>query len=871
MTDIEKLFGFIDKMNTKLSHVSNVYVAKTYTSDGVCIDEKYGMNLLTDYGFQQFYGVDGSPTFPKNLYVGEGTSSFDKTTNVMSSVLFNGLSATDKQQPLDYSYPLYYSPGDEYDNGRITAIMKYMTCEYSENIEGVSSDVAITEYGIGESWDQLWTHSFVYDNLGDRASITKHPGTKLSIEVFMCCSFLESIILDARTNGTHILITSANIMMNHMNIPTVSTFKRESYAGLNGKTNREIYSRSRSAIINSTITKSLIVSPIVLSPNTPDDVYVDGFSCETDGFLIIQPQQMPEAESFTTPIWRSHNPFDQNGFADSIGRDIPITQMTVSSVNSFNYKTGNWDNSLYYNNSPTHLFDETTMSTTYGKPLVYTNNANRETLYVFQNINTSDPILQIRGNVQTLYATNKYWLGLNVPGNDWIQITNRSSIPLTAQNKRYWITNTNNISLDPVREGTFYLKIDSSSSGYTTTPSAYNNIQHRLGFFTIDNLNYNVSISYGGRNNVIQLFSMSGNHVETLLYTGYPFTYGKWVFITNSANGYLYDISLLDQGTLNAPTTLTLTAGQYGRQYSSNGNGLSCVSSNNNKCLDIIDFTSPTVTITSMTNITIGCLMWNTAHIAYINDDSTKLIIHDIPTSTNIYEFTLPASLDTQIYYIMAHTHYVFILTSTQTFICDIRTGTFTDSSVIIPIRTGATDNGPLYKCVSNTLVTYGDTNNGYANTVTAISIDDITNIKVLTESQLNPNYDQPYYILAGTQVVEVGNSLCILTATTRDSAEHVWNYRFIDIGQYMYTNDWSSNVYATHSVEPYSRGFVYNQHFVLESKMNPLINFMPIKLSGTTKTIMALNHTKSLSNKEFSLSFSNTPTFYGKPPGSMN
>ena len=57
-------------MNFKTGHVSNVYVAKTYTSDGKCIDEKYGMNLLTDYGFQQYFGVDGTPTFPKNLYVG---------------------------------------------------------------------------------------------------------------------------------------------------------------------------------------------------------------------------------------------------------------------------------------------------------------------------------------------------------------------------------------------------------------------------------------------------------------------------------------------------------------------------------------------------------------------------------------------------------------------------------------------------------------------------------------------------------------------------------------------------------------------------------------------------------------------------------
>lgn len=872
MTDIEKIFKFMDKMNFKTGHVSNVYVAKTYTSDGKCIDEKYGMNLLTDYGFQQYFGVDGTPTFPKNLYVGEGTSSFDKTSHVMTSVLFSGLSATDKEQPIDYEYPLYFSPGDQSDNGRITAIMKYMVCEYSENISGVTSPVAITEYGIGDNWNELWTHSFVYDSQGDRASITKSPGTKLSIEVYICCSFLESLILNGYSNNSFALITSAKIMMDRMEIPTVSTFKRESYNGSGGKTNREINNRSRSAIINSTITKSLIMKPVVISDADTNNQYVDGFSCETDGFLIMQPQQLSEPESFVSSPIHSHNPLDLNGFADTIGRDVPITQMNISSVDSFNYKTGNWNNSLYYNNSQTHVFDETSMSTSYAKPLIYTNNANKETLYVYQNLNTADPILQIRGNVQTLYATDKYWFGLNLPNNDWIQITNRSSIPVNAQSKRYWLTTSNNVSLDPVRQGSFYLKIDSSSSGYDTTPSAYNQLQHRMGFFTIDNSDYDVSISYGGNGyNTIQFFSISGNHVETISTHGYPFTYGKWVFTTDSTDGYLYDISSLSQGTLNSPTTLSLTASIYKRQYSTNGNGLLCISSGDNKCLDIVNFTTPTVGVTSLTDITTGCLMWNTTYIAYINDDSSKLIIYDITTSTIIYEFTLPASLDTSIYYVMAHTNYVFILTATQTFICDIRNGNFTNSMTVIPIRSGSTDRGPLYKCVSNMLITYGNTQVGYNDSVACISIDDITNIKILNDQKLNPAYGFSSYTLIGSQIAEVGNSLCMLTAATRNSDNQPWFYRVIDIGLYMNANDWDSNVYVTTETSSFVRGFIYDQHFILDSTMIPLINFLSIKITGTTQTITSINHSKSLSNKEFSISFSNTPTFYGKPPGSLN
>ena len=300
-------------------------------------------------------------------------------------------------------------------------------------------------------------------------------------------------------------------------------------------------------------------------------------------------------------------------------------------------------------------------------------------------------------------------------------------------------------------------------------------------------------------------------------------------------------------------------------------NGLLCISSGDNKCLDIVNFTTPTVGVTSLTDITTGCLMWNTTYIAYINDDSSKLIIYDITTSTIIYEFTLPASLDTSIYYVMAHTNYVFILTATQTFICDIRNGNFTNSMTVIPIRSGSTDRGPLYKCVSNMLITYGNTQVGYNDSVACISIDDITNIKILNDQKLNPAYGFSSYTLIGSQIAEVGNSLCMLTAATRNSDNQPWFYRVIDIGLYMNANDWDSNVYVTTETSSFVRGFIYDQHFILDSTMIPLINFLSIKITGTTQTITSINHSKSLSNKEFSISFSNTPTFYGKPPGSLN
>ena len=872
-SDINNLYKFMDNMNMNTGHVSNVYVARLYSPNGD-VKEYYGMNLLTDLGFKQFFDTDSSISFASNLYIGDGTGSFNKTSTKLMSPLFNGLAASTIDSSISYKYPLYYAKGDQNDNGRITTVTRYKSFRYSENITDVLSDVVISEYGIGTAWNALWTHSYVYDLQGDRAVIIKHPGERLDIEIFFCCSFLESLIMSGWSDNNYTAITTGELMMKQMNIVKATTFKRTDYNNKNGRIERTIGTRSRSAIIDSKITKTTNLGSFILSPTVENDRYIDGFAFEAGGFLSFSKQQYPEPVTITTDLFYSHDPFDKAGFADSIGRGVPISQMDIISVNRCNAATGVWDDACFYNNSPTHLFDETPMNIEYALPYYYTSNSVVRELYLYQNLNIDDPIVSIRGEIETIYATDKYWYGPNLTGNDWIRITNREVVPPEAQRKRYWLMGVNNIAPNPVRAGTFYLMQTHDDYGEEFTPTKYRDLEYGYGFMSMDNPNYSVSIQYsfyGADSYNLQFFEMDTNWVESLKVSYYWIgTFGKWVMIDCNQKYRFYDISTLSQHVLNPPVEITSTTSNG--NHTENDNGLVCNASASTNTLDIIDLRQSTPTVTTIQNIRMGCCMWHNNYIAYVNSDKTKLIIYDFDTSTNVYEFNLPSDLTSTVNVMFAHTYKVWMITSEQMFVCDIRTGDFTQYEIttdIRSIRTSST-NGLRVKCSDRMVILYGDyTSSTYRQSVWILSVNDQNIIRRLTGSDLDNPAGSNLYLI-GESIHQIGNSLMLFVrvVSTYWATRGRQYYLFYDLGSLL---DTGLKNHIEIAKDAYVHGFIYKNHFAYDAKMYPLINFAPIKITCKTKTITTANGQKGISNKQFSITFSNAPTFSGKPPGNLN
>lgn len=149
------------------------------------------------------------------------------------------------------------------------------------------------------------------------------------------------------------------------------------------------------------------------------------------------------------------------------------------------------------------------------------------------------------------------------------------------------------------------------------------------------------------------------------------------------------------------------------------------------------------------------------------------------------------------------------------------------------------------------------------------LSVNDIDNMQDITSSDINASGTSKSII--GERVHVTDNSIILFADVVFSSigeqrGEQYFHY--FDLGVLMATG---SKQHATVTKTAYSKGFIYDGYFVYDGMMYPLINFVPIKITCRTKTITSATGQKAVSNKQFSITVSNTPTFNGKPPGSMN
>lgn len=878
MEDLKGLYKFIETMSSVSGHVSNVYVAKTYTFDGVLTDTKYGMNLLTDYGFSLFFANDSNVNFPTKLYVGEGTQSFDKTSNTMTAVLFNGLAATTSNTTVSHEYPMFYAPGETDTDGRVTTVSRYMVCYFPSNITDVSANVTITEYGIGTNWNELWTHSFVYDNQGQRTSLIKKPNEILEITVYLCCSFLESLIMDNFAANTFSIITTGHLMMNRMKIPTVGTYKRVNHSNQNGYKSRTVSTYSRSAIVDSTVTKSALMETILVTQNdTEYEKYIDGFYASTTGMLIAQPQRLTNPISFEIgPFW-SYNPENDYGFSERFGVEYPFTQLVVTDVKMFNPfvgTSGEWNNTgVYYYNDPRHEYDETLMTVGLRTVMYYTNGENVETLYIFLNPNISDPIVKIRGNIEMVYATDKYWKGPNIPNNDWIRIDDHDNIPLAAQNKRFWVTNSSSVNIEPLRGfKDFHLKLteDAADSGYMTTP---NKFVTDSGFSkptcSIFNTTYHWSYAWGGQdnsyyNNRSEIFGFDVNFHQDMSTTNikYAATYGKWLFVVDSTpRRSVWDTSTIPNGTLASPTRTNYSSGVVFATETTVG---IVFSSQPSRSEGIIHDLRVDPIVETNFPCKCGCCMYGVNKIAYVTTDGSELRIYDIDNSRD--ESSLPlSSLSGTARTIFAHRNHVWISTTdSKTYVCNLTAATFTECDRNVDFYSTA---GIYLKCFDN-IVTLGHVEGGNAWFIGINVNDDPSHLAFVNSTTFNlDGYNDGNL---GIMPYRIGNSILGIVGgiSTHWSSNGRPNLKYFDVGRMICTGDTS----YIQGVDQYGMEFVYDKWFVHGEKMIPMMNMLPIKLQGTTTTITSINNTeRSVSGKKFEITYSNKTIFNGKPPGTSN
>lgn len=834
------------------SGISNIYVIRKLNQDGDVVGEYYGHNLLTDVGMSGFFLTGGyGGNFPTQLYIGNGTGNYNVTmSSIVSPVSLTAATVSDST--INYQYPLYY---DSY-SGLITVICRYMICYFDYTVSDILTDVVISEYGIGTSATNLWTHSWVYDNLGNRTTITKHVNERLEISVYFALSYNESYINDAWDQGKYILITTMHRFFDttnsHMFPTSVYSYKRYD------STTSRSFTKSTSAIIDNVISRyATIASFNVSAASDVANEYIDGFCNWSTGFSMIERERLSETESFDIVVTPQFSHIMKDDVLQyNFGQQgmVPFTQLTPSHAYSYNYLTKQYDNEETFEQSNDKWYNETPMGSSFATPLYYTNNNEILQLFVYRNIHNTDPIVAFDTAVATIYATDKYW-----DTSSWVQITDPSNVPAELRYKKYWITNSQTTALNPVRGNRSFVisPVDNQygeSLSFISFPAyagmCYSDITNRI--FAIGSRVYRIS------DHMMRQFNTNDRINNNI-------TYGYGDMIINAYSGTPNTLSYFDM-TEHTPTVHTINidssiiSNLINTYHTENHRGFVLFHSGTS-CLKV-DLRNQSIVTSILNDKKIAACIWGTDNYAYISSatgEDHTVHVNSLITDSAVQTFTLPSSINTPVF-VFGHMNHVYVGDgSTYTYMLDVSDGTLHACETILPFVANQLQY-MRFTCLDSMMIVYRytqiDSHYDYLIQTTSPSV--ITSLGGLYTG-FPEACNQCYHTLMEWRQ----NTIILISTYDRINITSVWN-RTVDLGHFL-----ADNTIVRQSHETDTPWIPYcGKHIIRSNTMFMIQNVIPHRIVGTTNTITAYNNMKNLRDKQWVLSFTNIPTYSGLPPG---
>lgn len=846
------------KQTNKTSTISNLYVLQTVDRDGNVLDEKYGMNLFTNYGMSQYFVSKAN--FPTNLYIGNGAGSFNHTTNVLLSPIVT-TAATSSSTAKSYNYPLYY------DNieGIITCVMKYMEVYFPYNVTGIDGPVDISEYGIGTSYNQLWTHSWVYNSSGQKSTIRKELNTRLDITVFMCMSYTTDLISDGIANGKYICITNMARFFNSSTVKMAEsnlfTFRRNDYYERT-KTFTDGYQDNIETITSNM--GEFILLPMDQS-NTTYNVYIDGFISWYPGFSMFERVTIPTAIPFDI-IGKCLGPniIKWDGFSYGFGdtaSGIPFTQANVTGSYTYNYITGQYTCADHYLNNANKWYNEISFKTNFATSIWFTNNNEVRELKLYRNMRLDDPITAIDSAITTLYATDEYW---NTSA--WTRVLDLSSIPAALQNKKYWLT-SDNAEIKPVRGMQPFEFIGSDDTTHSPTFGfRFADFLYGFGYTASDRSGSKKWFAIGQK---IYVVSRGDVVVTSGGYT--PFGYGDLVihYTVNNNSAYFYETNITD-ATPTPTQTATLGSVIPGHSHiteSENGYAImseyTTNSSTNGRTIKL-DMTGSSVVQTLLDPAIDAACIPKSNNYAYIDKtEIRRVFVKKLSDDTQVAQIDIPSNLNAPVY-IFGFKNYIYITdTSTYIWLYDVSTASSSQLSSTFPGSQYSQQSRHLscVSCSDNCMVLYTSNMGGTYNTawyVTANNPTTITSLTGLTDPNTNFNGCK-------IDVIDINtNSILMIRQGAIGSGSALTGF---DLGKFIHdgTSDTiSRNMDSTGAVVMWGEfGVSMNQGF-------PLANLLPHRIVGTTNTVTTVDYQKHVYDKRWTVEVTNLGSYNGLPPGTQ-
>ena len=847
--------------NNRCASISNLYVVQVVDLDGNVIDEKYGMNLMTNYGMTQYF-VDRSGAFPTNFYIGNGSGSFNHTTNSLLSPIITD-PASSASTAKSYAFPVYYDS----IQGIVTTVMQYMQVYFNYSVSGITGPVDITEYGIGTAYNKLWTHSWVYNSAGQRDSVRKELNTRLDITVYMCISFPVSLIEDGWTAGKAICITNQSRFFNRSTVTmeesNLYTFRREDYYERT-KTHTTGYSDNTQTITSNMGEFTLL--PADMS-DTSANVYVDGFVSWNAGFNMMERAVMSTPLAFDLIGKPDAMMVDRwNGFSFAFGHtgtNIPFTQADITAAYTYNWKTGQYTCPDHYVNDARKWYNEMSFNSNFATTARFTNNNEIVDIKLFRNLNPSDPIIAIESATTTLYATDSYW-----DTSSWTRIEDMASIPAALQTKRYWLT-TDVAEIKPVRGLPYFEFI--ASDGVTHAPSLlFRTADYSQGYKGSTTFDRGPQKKWFAINDTIYDVS-HGDRVITGSGGNYALGYNNLV-MTFSRTGTATSFNEIDIASVVIPTPTSVSnLGSLNFRLShitESENGYIIAASSNNTTVKY-DLTGSTIVQTQLTDSVDAICIPRSQHYAYIeNANPRRIYVKKLSDDTTIKQLDLRSDYAAPLF-LFGWRNYLYITDcANYIYMYDISQDVLTELSTVFP--GSAYNRSNRAECVMSTcnqaMIIYKPSTNDYSD-MYVVTYDNPTTVTSLS-SLVDGNTAGSYRRNANIDLIDVNtDSLLMVRQYGKSTGTYVSGYAAVDLGKYLRDQVVDSVVYDASNRYPF---VLFGEFYVSCNRAFHVANLMSHRLVGTTTCISTCDGQKNVSNKRWTLAVTNLGGYSGLPPGTQ-
>lgn len=463
----EHVDSFLNTMSDKYGGYAkchNVYVIQSIDKDGNVTETKYGLNIMTDYGFETLYTDKNTLTLRRqncNIFLGNNPDNLDPDPT--RKTLYNrviGSSATILSSNNSFLDTLYDS-----ENGLIISRMYRGSYQFDYNVNDVNnvqftSDVELTEIGLGSAYNTLISHSRIYDRNGNVSSITKRINEKLTIYLYMNYTMKASVMDALWDNSVYGVIVpgyygftetqyyTENLrpvwfkVANSATIPLINSYGDNMFQ--KNSTGSFTYDSDGASTWS-----SKQYSKLYEDQRTLLTWYGFGHQSTTnvinDEHFLFRHIELSEPEEVTFNhvytaciddpgldyqfLWTS----DKNTYGNY--SYFPLNQLHITSLTRYNFITNEFDIPVPFHDAPDRIYDRTFYKHC-GDMYVTCPDGVKRLAYIYANPykdQVSITVLPTTG--ETIYATDAYW-----DISSWQAIPNTAAIPTELQRMKYYIS-----------------------------------------------------------------------------------------------------------------------------------------------------------------------------------------------------------------------------------------------------------------------------------------------------------------------------------------------------------------------------------------------------------------------------------------------